>query len=137
MKILLGITIVVVLGIISVRLESWRKTRKIEIAFSGRQPIETEQFYDRYFKAKGIPFYIVDGVRSILEEQLSADMSRLAGNDDFSNNLSFFWDFDSMADVEIVCALKEKFGIKISDEEAEKTHTISEIVNLVYSKIGT
>jgi acyl carrier protein len=63
-------------------------------------------------------------------------MSRLADNDDFSKNLSFFWDFDSMADVEIVCALEEKFGIKISDEEAEKAHTISEIVNLVYSKIG-
>lgn len=137
MKILLGITIVVVLGIILVRLESWRKTRKIEIAFSGRQPIKPEQFYDRYFKAKEIPFYIVDGVRSILEERLSADMSRLADTDDFFKNLSFFWDFDSMADVEIVCALEEKFGIKIFDEEAEKTHTISEIVNLVYSKIET
>lgn len=75
MKILLGAAIVVVLIIILVCLESRRKTRKIEIAFSGRRPVKPEQFYDRYFKAKGIPFYIVDGVRIILEEQLSADIA--------------------------------------------------------------
>ncbi len=63
-------------------------------------------------------------------------MSRLRAEDDFSKNLSFFWDFDSMANVEIVLAIEEHFQIKIADPEAENTHTVSELVQLVSSKIG-
>lgn len=135
MNILLGIAAIVFLLFINVRLESWQKKRKINNAFSRREPQTPEQFYDRYFKEQGVPFYIVDGIRTILEKQLSADLSRLADTDDFSKNLSFFWNFDSMAAVEIVCALEEKFGIKIADREAEKTLTISDIVKLVDSKV--
>lgn len=135
MNIILGIAALVVLLLINYRLEPWQKKRKIERVFSGREPQTSEQFYDRYFKEQGIPFYIVDGVRNILEKQLSADLSCLADRDDFSKNLSFFWDFDSMAAVEIVCALEEKFGIKITDSEAEKTLTINDIVKLVNSKV--
>ena len=134
MNVLLGIAVIVVLLAIAIYLESWQKKKTVEAAFSGRTPLESEQFYDRYFKEKGVPFHIVAGIRAVLEEQLSADMSRLADTDDFSKNLNFFWDFDSMADVEIVCALEERFGIKISDNEAEKTHTVSDIVNLVCNK---
>jgi acyl carrier protein len=135
MNIMLGIAAIVLLLLINFRLEPWQKRRKIESVFTGREPQTPEQFYDRYFKEQGIPFYIVVGVRSILEDKLSADLSRLADTDDFSKNLSFFWDFDSMAAVEIVCALEEKFGIKIADSEAEKTLTIYDIVKLVASKV--
>jgi acyl carrier protein len=86
--------------------------------------------------SSGVPLYVAEGVRVVLEQQFSVDMSRLAEGDDFSKNLGFLWDFDSMADVEIVCALEEKFGIKISDREAQDCHTISDIVNLVSSKVG-
>lgn len=78
---------------------------------------------------------MVVGVGTILEEQLSADLSRLRDTDDLSKNLAFFWDFDSLADVEIVCALEERFGIKISDEEAERTKTVADIVHLVQTKL--
>ena len=117
-----------------VAFESWQRKRKLERAFAGRASLGSEQFYEAYFKERGIPFHIVSGVRSILEELLSADLSRLVDSDDFSKNLSFFWDFDSMADVEIVCALEERFAIKISDAEAEQTKTIADIVDLVHSK---
>ena len=43
---------------------------------------------------------------------------------------------DSMANVEIVLAIEKHFKIKIADLEAEKTHTVSELVQLVSSKIG-
>ncbi|MDD2760935.1 MAG: hypothetical protein PHH11_11655 [Methylomonas sp.] len=112
-----------------------RRMNQIEAVFAGRIPLEPLEFYLRYFKGKGIPFYVVDGICSILEEHLSADLSRLREDDDFSKNLSFFWDFDSMADREIVCALENKFGIKISEEEAEKTHTVADIMDLVNSKL--
>ncbi len=63
-------------------------------------------------------------------------MSCLLTEDDFSQNLSFFWDFDSMANVEIVIAIEQHFQVKIADAEAEKTHTVSELVELVSSKVG-
>jgi acyl carrier protein len=63
-------------------------------------------------------------------------MSCLRSEDDFSRNLGFFWDFDSMAGVEIILALEERFQIKITDAEAEKTHTVSELVQLISGKVG-
>lgn len=111
------------------------KENKIKEAFAGRLPLTAEEFYERYFSNRGIPPEIAVGIRKVLEEQLGADMSCLQAEDDFSKNLSFFWDFDSMADVEIVVALEKHFGIKISDAEAEKAHTVSQLVHLVAEKV--
>lgn len=107
----------------------------MEEAFVGRTPLPGAEFYERFFRAQGIPENIVMGVRQVLGEQLDADLSRLAASDDFSRNIGFFFDFDSMADVEIVCALEERFSIKISDEEATNAHTIQDIVDLVWCKV--
>ncbi len=68
----------------------------------------------------GVDLAIVEGVKSIFEEQFDADMSRRSSEDDFSKNLSFLWAWDSMPDVEIVNQLEEKFHIKITDSEAEQ-----------------
>ena len=119
-----------------VRFNSLRRAKKIEAAFAGREALGVEEFYERHFRALGVPLAIVAGVRSVLEEQLGADLSRLRDTDDFSKNLSFFWDFDSLADVEIVCTLDERFGIKISNEEAQNAKTVADIVHLVQVKLG-
>jgi len=120
----------------SVRSEFRAKERKVQETFAGRESLTPEAFYERYFLGLGIAPEIVVGIRKILEEQLGVDMSRLRAEDDFSKNLSFFWDFDSMADVELVIAIEEHFQIKIADPEAEKTHTVSELVQLVSNKVG-
>ncbi|WP_019918980.1 acyl carrier protein [Methyloversatilis discipulorum] len=120
----------------SVRRESKAKEKKVQETFAGRESLTPDEFYDRYFLGQGVAPEVVSGIRKILEEQLAADMSRLRAEDDFSKNLSFFWDFDSMANVEIVLAIEEHFQIKIADPEAENTHTVSELVQLVSSKIG-
>lgn len=135
LSVLAGIAVVTFV-VWSVRRESRAKERKVQEAFAGREPLTPEAFYDRYFLGLGIAPKIVSGIRKILEEQLAADMSRLRAEDDFSKNLSFFWDFDSMANVEIVLAIEKHFQIKIADPEAEKTHTVSELVQLVSSKVG-
>lgn len=134
-----ALVIFAVLGLsgLNIWLEKSKKKKQVESTFSGRADLTTEQFYDRFFKAQGVPFFIVEGVKKVLAEQLGADMSRLIDEDDFSTNLSFFWDFDSMADVEIICALEKAFGIKITDNEAENTHTVKDIVSLVTRKITT
>jgi len=134
LSILAGI-VVVAFVVWSVRRESREKGKNVKEAFAGRESLTPEAFYDRYFLGIGVAPEVVFGIRKILEEQLGADMSRLRAEDDFSKNLSFFWDFDSMANVEIVLALEEHFQIKIADPEAEKTHTVSELVQLVSGKV--
>lgn len=135
MKTVLFVVGAILLGILAIRYETIRKNKKIAAAFSGRERLSEEQFYERFFQDQGMPFCIVAGVKKILAEQLEADMSRLIDEDDFSKNLRFFWDFDSMADVEIISALEKEFSIKISDAEAENTHTVKDIVKLVARKL--
>jgi acyl carrier protein len=43
---------------------------------------------------------------------------------------SFAKDFDSLDAVELVMALEEELGVKISDEEAEKIKTVQDVVRL-------
>ncbi|MGB4948959.1 MAG: acyl carrier protein [Candidatus Competibacter denitrificans] len=135
LPILIGIA-VIAFAVWSVRRESRSRQRKIREAFSGREPLTAKAFYDRYFLGKGIKPEVVDGIRKILEEQLHADMSCLHAEDDFSKNLSFFWDFDSMADVAIILAIEERFQIKMTDNEAQQVHTIAELVQLVCDKVS-
>ena len=109
---------------------------KLETTFKDRVPLTNEEFYDKYYKDKGIPYYIVNGVKQTLETELDADLSRLSAKDDFSKNLSFFWDYDSLADVELVLSLEKLFSIKFDDSEAEKMHTIDEIIFAVTDKLN-
>lgn len=135
MKLLLFITAGVI-GILGFGLlEGRSKKKKIESVFAGRPQRTAADFYTSFFTESGIPEEIVSGVREVLEEILGADLSRINDSDDFSKNLAFFWDFDSMADVEIVCDLEERFSIKITDEEAVATHTVRDIVELVWRKV--
>ncbi len=114
------------------------KTQKtvLEATFKDREPLSTNEFYNQYYKEKEIPFHVVNGVKHILETELGADLSRLSNKDDFAQNLSFFWDFDSLADVSIVISLEKFFSIKIEDSEAESMHTIDDIVYFVTNKLN-
>ena len=131
--------LLLVLGTIAsvafVKNEREQKNKKIEEVFSGRDSLTATDFYERFFQDQGVPEEIVAGIRKVLEEQLEADLSRLVASDDFSKNIGFFFEYDSMADVEIVCALEEEFSIKIKDEEAQSAHTIQDIVNLVWRNV--
>lgn len=127
--------IVIALTIWAIRDEPRAKRKKVEETFADRENLTPEAFYDRHFRAEGIAPEIVIGMRKILEEQLDADLSCLAAEDDFSKNLSFFWDFDSMADVEIIMALEEHFNIKITDQEAQNAHTVADLVHLIDAKL--
>ncbi|HAZ44857.1 MAG TPA: hypothetical protein DDW76_20760 [Cyanobacteria bacterium UBA11369] len=49
--------------------------------------------------------------------------------------MKFFWDFDSLADTAIVLRLEEEFGIAIAEEELQHITTVSDIIELVWSKL--
>lgn len=115
--------------------EGWLKNQKIEKVFSGRMKLDAKSFYEKYFKSLNIPEDIVIDVKEILEKYLDADLSRISDEDDFSKNLSFFWKFDSMADVEIILEIENKFNIKIENNEALNTTKLKDLVILVWKKI--
>jgi acyl carrier protein len=129
------IAILLVIGIPVWLYESRAKRKKFEAAFAGRDPLDEQAFYETYFQSRGVPADVVIKVRRILEEVLGADLSRMKAEDDLTKNLSFFFQYDSMADVELVERLEEEFSIKIADAEAEKTRTVEEIVGLVWLKL--
>jgi len=138
MKMILTLLAGIVAAIAIFRLprnEAAEKKKMIEEAFADRLQQSPTDFYAAFFKTAGVPEEVVVGVRKVLEEQLDADLSRMVDSDDFSKNLSFFCDFNSMADVEVVCALEQKFKIKITDKEAENSQTVREIVELVWRKV--
>ncbi|TGL24235.1 hypothetical protein EHQ46_03705 [Leptospira yanagawae] len=97
--------------------------------------LDAKSFYENYFKSLNIPEEVVIDVKEILERYLDADLSRISDEDDFSKNLSFFWKFDSMADVEIILAIESKFNIKIENNEALNTTKLKDLVILVWKKI--
>jgi acyl carrier protein len=129
------IALLVVIGIPMWIYDSRAKRKKFEAAFAGRESLDEQTFYERYFRSRGIPEDVVSRVRRIFEEVLNADLSQLKAEDDLTRNLSFFFQFDSMADVELVETLEEAFSIKITDAEAERTHTVEDLINLVWLKV--
>lgn len=114
---------------------NWKK--QVEDVFGGRQELSERDFYESYFESKDIPFYIVKKFREILEEILDADLSRLSAEDDFSRNLNFIWQQDSLADVEIFEKIEEEFGITLTrlDFDELKTLSIENIVNLIWRRV--
>jgi acyl carrier protein len=135
MNTLLGVAGVVALLAAFVWLDKKRERRRVESAFAGRETLSDQQFFERYFRAKGVRSEVASQVRRILAEQLGQDLSRLQSSDDFTKNLKFLFEFDSLVDVEIVLALEEGFGIKITDEEAQAMRTVEDIVLAVHSKL--
>ena len=133
--VIVGVLIVVSipLGIIGDKIRS----KNLEKVFGGRQELNERDFYERYFESQSVPFFVIKKIREILEDVLDADLSRLSAEDDFSKNLNFFWQEDSLADVEIFERIEEEFQIKLhqSDFDGLETTTINDIVNIVWRKV--
>ena len=72
---------------------------------------------------------IEDKVKSIIVEQLGVDPEEVTMEAAFVNDLGA----DSLDTVELVMALEEAFKIEISDEDAEKIHTVGDAVRYIQS----
>jgi len=97
--------------------------------------MDVSLFWQKCFEPRGIALETVVRIMRILSDILEVDLRRIRARDDFSKELSFFWDLDSLADLKIVHALAEEFKIPISDGEAEAMKTVRDIVFCVHGKI--
>jgi acyl carrier protein len=71
----------------------------------------------------------LERVRSILVEQLGVDEEQVTDDASFQGDL----DADSLDLVELIMELEDQFGLKISDEDAQKIATVGEAVDYVVS----
>ncbi len=75
---------------------------------------------------------VFEQVKSILVETLSVDEEKVTPEARFQEDL----ETDSLDLVELVMTMEDKFGIKISDEEAAGIKTVGDAVDFVMGRLS-
>jgi acyl carrier protein len=82
-------------------------------AHQSRQPALRKEVFER--------------VKDVLVEQLGIEENEITGTASFQDDL----DADSLDLVELIMELEDQFGIKISDEDAQKITSVGQVVDYV------
>ncbi len=73
---------------------------------------------------------ILDDVREVIVDKLGVDADKVVPEARFIEDLGA----DSLDTVELIMGLEDKFGLEISDEDAEKIRTVQDAINYIQSK---
>jgi acyl carrier protein len=72
---------------------------------------------------------VFERVKELLAEQLGVDENEITEEASFQEDL----DADSLDLVELIMELEDQFGMKISDDDAQKIQTVGQAVDYVSS----
>jgi acyl carrier protein len=75
---------------------------------------------------------VFEQVKAILVETLSVDADKVTIDARFQEDL----ETDSLDLVELVMTMEDKFGLKITDEEAAEIKTVGQAVDFVMGRLG-
>ncbi|GEM84463.1 MAG: acyl carrier protein [Meiothermus sp.] len=73
---------------------------------------------------------ILDDVKEVIVDKLGVDADKVVPEARFIEDLGA----DSLDTVELIMGLEDKFGLEISDEDAEKIRTVQDAINFIQSK---
>ncbi|MEK6536342.1 MAG: acyl carrier protein [Actinomycetota bacterium] len=73
---------------------------------------------------------VFEQIKAMLIDQLGVDEEDVKMEASFQDDL----DADSLDLVELIMEMEDKFGVKISDEEAQNIRTVSEAVEFVSAR---
>ncbi|RIH84894.1 acyl carrier protein [Calidithermus roseus] len=73
---------------------------------------------------------ILESVKEVIVEKLGVEAEKITPEARFIEDLGA----DSLDTVELIMGLEDKFGLEISDEEAEKIRTVQDAISFIQSK---